>query len=211
MSSISIIGLGSMARALGGLALKGGNTVEVIGRDVAKAAELARELGSGATTGTLGAVPAGDIVILAVSYSGSAQIVSQYGNALAGKVIVDITNPFAPGFTGLVSPDGSSATQEIAEVAPADAPVVKAFNTLFATVLTAGPADGRPLDVFIAGDDARAKAAVSAFAESIGLRPFDAGPLDMARRLEEAGLLMMGLGRHGVQHYDFSLGVTILH
>jgi 8-hydroxy-5-deazaflavin:NADPH oxidoreductase len=206
MSSISIIGLGHMAHTLGARALAGGNAVEVIGRDAAKATSLASALGGGATAGTTGTAPVGDIVILAVPYASAAPIVSQYGDALAGKVIVDITNPFNPNFTGLVTPNGSSAAQEIAKAAPAGAHVVKAFNTIFATVL----ATGRPLDVLIAGDDAQAKASVSAFIESLGLRPLDTGPLGMARRLEETGLLMMGLGRHGVKHYNFSLGVNIL-
>lgn len=210
MSSISIIGLGDMARVLGARALAGGNTVEVVGRDAAKAADLARALGGGATAGKIGAVPVGDIVVLAVPYTSAAPVVSQYGDTLNGKIIVDITNPFAPDFTGLLTPDDSSAAQEIAQAAPAGASVVKAFNTIFGAVLAAGPAESRPLDVFIAGDDVQAKASVSAFIESLGLRPLDTGGLGMAGRLEEAGLLMMGLGRHGVKHYNFSLGVTIL-
>ncbi len=87
----------------------------------------------------------------------------------------------------------------------AGAQVVKAFNTIFANVLAAG----HPLDVFIAGGDAQAKASVSAFIESLGLRPLDTGDLGMAHWLEGAGLLMMGLGRYGVKHYNFSLGVNI--
>jgi 8-hydroxy-5-deazaflavin:NADPH oxidoreductase len=206
MSNISIIGLGNMARVLADRALDGGNAVEVIGRDPAKASDLADALGRGTTAGKIGTAPAGDIVILAVPYASASPIVGQYGDALAGKVIVDITNPFNSGFTGLVTPDGSSAAQEIAKAAPAGAHVVKAFNTIFGIVL----ATGRPLDVLIAGDNAQAKASVSAFIESLGLRPLDTGPLGMARRLEETGLLMMGLGRHGVKHYNFSLGVNIL-
>jgi hypothetical protein len=208
VSSISIIGLGSMARVLGARALLGGNTLEVIGRDPAKAAELARALGGGATAGAFGAAPAGDVVILAVPYAGAAPIVSRYGNVLAGKVIVDISNPFAPGFTELLVPDGTSAAEEIAEVAPAGAHVVKAFNTIFGNVLAADAGEGLPLDVFIAGDDAHAKASVSAFIESIGLRPLDAGRLGMARWLEETGLLMMGLSRHGAK--NFALRVDLL-
>jgi 8-hydroxy-5-deazaflavin:NADPH oxidoreductase len=205
MSSISIIGLGNMARVLGALALEGGNAVEVIGRDAAKAADLAGALGRGTTAGAIGTAPAGDIVILAVPYASAAPVVSQYGDALAGKVIVDIANTFNPNATGLVTPEGSSGAQEIAKAAPASAHVVKAFNTIFGNVL----AQGRPLDVFIAGDDARAKASVSAFIESLGLRPLDTGDLGMAHWLEGAGLLMMGLARHGVGNFDFSLGVNI--
>ena len=94
MSSISIIGTGNMARSIGALAVAGGNTVEVIGRDQSKAADLAKALGGSATTGEFGAVPAGDIVIVSLLYANVIPVVAQYGDALAGKVIVDISNPF---------------------------------------------------------------------------------------------------------------------
>jgi predicted dinucleotide-binding enzyme len=118
MSSISIIGSGNMASAIGTLAIKGGNTVEVIGRDQSKAAALASTLGNGATAGTWGAAPTGDIVILAVLFDGAVPIVSQYGDALAGKIIVDITNPFNATATGLAVPDDTSVAQMVAKAAP---------------------------------------------------------------------------------------------
>lgn len=205
MRSISIIGLGNMAGALANRALAGGNAVEIIGRDQTKAKELAATLG-GATVGTAGAAPAGDIVILAVPYSSAAAVVSEYGDDLAGKVIIDISNTFNADATGLVTPDGTSGAQEIAKAVPASAHVVKAFNTVFGHVL----AQGRPLDVFFAGDDARAKAIVSAFIESLGLRPLDVGGLEMARWLEGVGPLLMGLARHGAGTFNVALGVSIL-
>jgi len=203
MSSISIIGVGNMASAIGTLAVKGGNAVEVIGRDAAKAAALASTLGNGATAGTWGAAPAGEIVILAVLFDSAVPVVSQYGDALANKIIVDITNPFNASATGLAIPPDTSGAQLIAEAAPASAHVVKAFNTLFRDVLAAGG----PLDVFVAGDDAQAKETMSAFIKSLGLRPRDTGDLSMAHWLEGAGLLAMGLARHGVGDFNFSLGV----
>ena len=203
MSSISIIGAGNMASAIGTLAVKGGNAVEVIGRDSAKAGELAAALGNGAMAGTWGAAPAGDIVILAVMFDSAVPVVTQYGDALAGKIIVDITNPFNAGVTGMAIADDTSVAQMIAKAAPTSAQVVKAFNTLFREVLAAGD----PVDVFIAGDDAQAKASVSAFIESLGLRPQDTGDLSMAHWLEGAGLLSVGLGRYGVGNFNFSLGV----
>ena len=204
MSSISIIGSGNMAKAIGTLALKGGNTVEVLGRDAAKAGALAQALGDGATAGTWGTTPTGDIVILAVLFAGAVPVVSEYGEALAGKIVVDITNPFNADATGLAIPADTSVAQMVAAVAPETTHVLKAFNTLFSHVLAAGD----PVDVFIAGDDAQAKASVSAFITSLGLRPRDAGDLRMAHWLEGAGLLEMGLANNGLG-FNFSLGVNV--
>ena len=206
MSSISIIGTGNMARTIGALAVAGGNTVEVIGRDQSKAAGLAKALGGSATTGEFGAVPAGDIVIVALLYANVVPVVTQYGDALAGKVIVDISNPFNAAADGLAIPEGTSIAQDVAKAAPASASVFKAFNTIFRHVLE----KGRPLDVFIAGDNAQAKASVEAFIQSLGLRPLDVGGLKMAHWLEGAGVVVMGLASHGVGNWDFSLSITEL-
>jgi predicted dinucleotide-binding enzyme len=210
MSLISIIGTGSMASAIGRHSVKAGHTVEVTGRDAAKARALAEQVGVGATASPFGAAPAGDIVILAVPYTGVLDVVKQYGQALAGKLLVDITNPVAPDHTNFVTPEGSFGAQEIVKAAPADAIVIKAFNTLFSHVLAAGPIDGRPLDVFLAGDDAPAKARVSAFVKGLGLRPMDVGPLPMAKTLEHVCLLSLGLMTHSVKHTNFAIGVSLL-
>ena len=204
MSSISFIGLGGMGTAIAARAVAGGNSVEVIGRDADKAEAAAASLGGGATAGTFGAVPAGDIVVLAVPYSSAVEVVTQYGAALADKIIVDVSNTFNADASGLVTPDGTFGAQEIAKALPASAQVVKAFNTVFGHVL----AEGYPLDVFFAGDDPDAKAKVSAFIASLGLRPLDAGGLKMARFMEAAGPLMMGLAQNGVG-FNFALGVTV--
>ena len=206
MSSISIVGLGGMARALAARAVEGGHAVEVIGRDAAKAEDLATALGGSATTGTFGTTPAGEIVILAVPHAGGVPVVAAYGDALAGKVVIDISNTFVGADdTMLVTPEGTSGAQEIAQAVPASAHVVKAFNTVFGHVL----ARGGTLDVLVAGDDAGAKASVSAFVESLGLRPLDVGGLEMAHWLEGASLLLMGLARSGVG-FDIALGVELL-
>ena len=101
MSTISIIGTGIMARTIGARAIAGGNTVEIMGRDQSKAADLAKALGDGATTGEFGAVPTGDIVILALLDTSVVPVVAHYGDALAGKVIVEISNPFNSAGDGL--------------------------------------------------------------------------------------------------------------
>ena len=204
MSTISIIGAGNMATAIAGRIAKAGHTVEVVTRDPAKAWALADRLGSGSTTGTYGATPEGDIVILAVPYSGAAAAVADFGDTLDGKVVIDIANPVAPDLSGLVTPSGSSSAQETANGVPG-AHVVKAFNTIFGHVLAKG---GR-LDAFIAADDAEAKARVSTFLESLGLRPLDVGGLHMAQSLEALGLMMIGLAKNGAGTWDFAMNVDL--
>jgi len=210
MSTISIIGSGGMAAAIGGLAARAGHIVEVMSRDAAKARALAGKIGAGATAGTFGATPAWDIVILALPYSAVLDVLKQYGEKLAGKLLIDITNPIKPDFSGFLTPEDSFGALEIARAAPADADIVKAFNTQFSHVLAMGSVKGQLLDVFIAGDNAQTKARVSAFIESLGLRPLDTGPLFMARTLEHACMLCLGLMTHSVKHTNFSIGVSLL-
>jgi predicted dinucleotide-binding enzyme len=204
MSSITIIGAGNMARGIGSRAVMGGNTVQIISRDQAKAASLAKSLGADVTTGAWGSAPTGDIVFLAVLFASAVPVAKEFGDALAGKIVIDITNPFNATGTGLAVPDDTSVAKLVDEATPASTRVIKGFNTLFSQIL----ASGEPADVFFAGDDAQAKADVATLITSLGLRPRDAGDLSMAHWLEGAGLLEMGLARGGLG-LGFSLGVNI--
>jgi len=205
MTNLTIIGTGNMARTIGARAIAGGNIIEIVGRDQTKAAELAKALGGGATTGEWGTAPAGEIVIMALLADGVVPTVIQYGQALAGKIIIDISNPFNATFDGLAHREETSIAREAARVVPASASVVKAFNTVFGHVLE----KGRP-DVFVAGDDQQAKARVMTLIESLGLRSFDVGGLKMAHWLEGVGLITVGLANNGVGNFDFALGVSEL-
>jgi predicted dinucleotide-binding enzyme len=194
-----------MATAIAGRTIKAGHTVEVMVRDQSKAQAFVDKLGTGAAIGTYGAAPKGDIVVLAVPYGSAASVVADFGATLVGKVIIDITNPFAPDLSGLATRNGSSGAQETAKGLPAGAHVVKAFNTLFGHVLARG---GR-LDAFFAGDDAEAKARVSSFLDSLGLRPLDVGSLQMAQTLESLGLLMISLAKNGAGTFNIAMRVDI--
>jgi predicted dinucleotide-binding enzyme len=205
MTTISIIGSGNMATAIGTRATKHGHTVELMSRDTAKAQALADQIGDGAGVGTFGAQPAGDIVVLAVLYDGAVDVVAHYGEALAGKILVDITNPFNADASGLVTTADSSVSQQIADIAPEGAHVVKAFNSIFGGVLAADT----PLDAIFAGDSVEAKTRVAEFLESLGMRPLDAGGLEMAHVLEWAGILLVGLARNGAG-FDIALGAKAL-
>ena len=204
MTIISIIGSGNMAAAIGARAAKHGHAIELLSRNTAKAQALADQIGSGAAAGTFGATPAGDIVIVAVPYSGVVDVVAHYGDALAGKILIDISNPFNADASGLATVPGSSAAREIADVTPAGTPVVKALNTIFGHIL----AQDRTLDAFLAGDSVEAKASVAAFLESIELRPLDVGGIQMAPVLEWTAILLMGLARNGAG-FDLALGAEV--
>lgn len=204
MTTISIIGSGNMATAIGTRAAKRGHTIELMSRNTAKAQAVADHIGNGATIGTYGEKPAGDIVIVAVLHAGAIDVVAHYGDSLAGKILVDITNPFNADANGLVTTPGRSVAQQIAAVAPEGTHVVKAFNTIFGHVL----AQDRPLDAFLAGDNDEARARVAAFLESLDMRPLDAGGLEMTHALEWAGILLMGLARNGAG-FDVALSAEV--
>jgi 8-hydroxy-5-deazaflavin:NADPH oxidoreductase len=205
MTSISIIGAGNMATAIGTRAAKHGHAIELMSRNTVKAQALADQIGNGATVGTFGARPAGDIVIVAVLYTGAVDVVAHYGDALTGKILIDITNPFNADVSGLVTTEGNSVSQQIAAAAPEGTHVVKALNSILHGVL----AEDRPVDAFLAGDDAEARTRVAEFLESLDLRPRDAGGLEMTYILEWASILLVGLARSGAG-FDIALGAEIL-
>lgn len=190
MSTVTVIGTGNMGTQIAGLAVKGGAQVQVLDRHVEKAETLAAAVG--ATPGAVGEPITGDIVVLAVPYPAVVELIGTYGSQLAGRTVVDITNPvdFAT-FDSLVVPAGSSATEQIATQLPSSA-VLKAFNTNFAGTLGSGLVGDVPTTVLVAGDDAAAKAR---FTEVFGaaIAVVDAGSLRRAHELEALGFLQMTL------------------
>jgi predicted dinucleotide-binding enzyme len=174
MTTVSIIGNGNMGQAIGALAAAGGNSVEVIGRDAAQA-------------------PTGDIVVLAVPYPSLAGIAAERAQQLAGKVVVDLSNPLDfTTFDSLVVDADSSAAAELQEKLP-ESKVLKAFNTNFAGTLAAKTVGGLPTTVLIAGDDQAAKDLLAEVVRAGGLNATDAGALTRARELESIGFLQLVL------------------
>jgi 8-hydroxy-5-deazaflavin:NADPH oxidoreductase len=193
--NVTIVGAGNMGRGIGHVLMRGGHSVTIVDRDPEEAEQLAEELRSAAEGGATveaagpGAQLRGEVVILAVYYPGSLEIARELGEELAGKVVVDISNPLNQTFDGLATEPGTSAAEELAAALPADARVVKAFNTTFSGTLVEGQVAGQPLDVFIAGDEEGAKETVAQLVRDGGLRAIDVGLLERARQLEELGFL----------------------
>lgn len=188
--NVTIVGAGNMGRGIGTRLVAGGHEVEIVDRDPGQARALADELGGSATALEAGEPFGGDVVVFALYYPGIKDAVREYSDRLAGKVVVDITNPVnTETWDDLATPAGTSSAEEIAELVPQGTPVVKAFNTTFAPTLVAGEVGGQQLDVLIAGDDDDAKRKVEELVSDGGLRPLDVGPLRRARQLEQLGFL----------------------
>ncbi|HKG66219.1 MAG TPA: NAD(P)-binding domain-containing protein [Solirubrobacteraceae bacterium] len=189
---VTIIGTGNMARGIATRVLAGGHAVTLLGTSRAKAEALAAELEGDVRSGQSGDPIAGDVVVLALWYQAVDEVLAAYRDQLAGKVVVDITNPVDPETYAPLSIDEGSVAQQIAVGVP-EANVVKAFNTTFAGTLVAGAVAGQPLDVFLAGDDEGAKDTVKQLVRDGGLRPIDAGPLALAHHIEALGYLNMAI------------------
>ena len=197
--NISIIGAGNMARGIGTRFIAGGNFVTVAGKDQVKATALAKDLraskpGAEAVAATTDAALANDIIVLALPFAAARDFATANAAKLAGKVVIDITNPLNDTYDGLATAPGKSAAEELANLLPRSR-VVKAFNTNFAGTLVVGAVDGHKLDVLVAGDDADAKAQVIALVEAGDLRGIDVGKLERARQLE--GLALLGITLQG--------------
>ena len=191
---ITIVGAGNMGRGIGTRAVAGGHEVEIADRDPAEAQKLAEELG-GSTTALAPSAPlGGEVVVFAVYYPGIKDAVQQYADQIAGKVVVDITNPVdTQTWDSLATAPGSSSADEVQQLVPDGTPVVKAFNTTFAPTLVRGEVGGQQLDVLIAGDYDAAKQKVAQLVSDSGLRPIDVGPLRRAQQLEQLGFLHIAI------------------
>jgi 8-hydroxy-5-deazaflavin:NADPH oxidoreductase len=188
---IAIIGSGNVGKALAGSFTRAGHDVTLTASNPDHARDAAAQSGGRAAASNRDAAAAAELVVLAVHQPAVDGVLAELGDALAGKVVVDVTNRVDPANPGSTM-DGSSAAEQIQARAP-EARVVKAFNTAFASRQADPVVEGVALDAFIAGDDDPAKQAVAELAGSIGFRPIDAGPLVMARALEAMALLNITL------------------
>ncbi|MCV9878551.1 NADPH-dependent F420 reductase [Brenneria izbisi] len=190
---IAVIGTGNIGTAYARALAEAKFDVVIGHRDPSKAAVLAQEIGSQTEGGGIAAaLKLADIAILALPYPAVTEILSEAGD-LAGKVLVDVSNPVSADFQDLVVGLTTSAAEQIQAAAPT-ARVVKAFNTIFAGLVSAEARAGKSLQVFVAGDDAAANTQVSELAEKLGFVAVNAGPLRNSRFLEPVGMMNIQFG-----------------
>jgi hypothetical protein len=200
---VTVIGAGNMGAAFVKQLTRAGHQVSVTARSFEKAqAVAAANVGATAIAASNAAATA-DVLILATGYADAVNALKSVGD-LSGKVVIDITNPLTDDYMGLTLGHSSSAAEEIAKAIP-EAEVVKAFNTVFAQVLSDGAdfGNGQTVPVFVASDSERAKQTAKALAESLGFSTVDAGGLKNARYLEPVAGFNIYLG------YGAGLGTSI--
>jgi 8-hydroxy-5-deazaflavin:NADPH oxidoreductase len=173
MTTVTIFGAGNMGTAIDEVLTAGGATVDHI-----RSADR-----PGPVTG--------EIVVLAVPHPALDDILDKYGDQLAGKIVVDITNPLSfETFDSLVVAPDSSKAAELAAALPSSR-VIKAFNTTLAATLNQKQVGPVATTVLVAGDDADAKSALISAVKAGGLDAIDAGPMPRARELEAMGFLQI--------------------
>lgn len=197
--NVTIIGSGNMGRGIGTRVVAGGHSVTFVDRNPEVAEKTASDVkalaknGAKVSTTPLGDPQLGDVVVLAVAYGTNIELAKQLGDKLAGKVVVEIANPLNATLDEMVTAPDSSSAEDVAKAIANGAKVVKAFNTTLAGTLHTGQVAGQPLDVFIAGDDADAKAKVAQLVTDGGMRAVDSGPLRRARQIEAMQFLHIAL------------------
>jgi NADPH-dependent F420 reductase len=202
---IAMIGSGNIGKSIGAWAAKAGYDVTFTGKTKEHAEAAATAAGHDAAHAPLHrAIETAEMVVLAVPYKEVKDLLDDISPLLDGKIVVDVTNPLKADYTGLAVGFTTSAAEEIAKLAPR-AKVVKAFNTVFASVYASqNPVlNGNKISIFVAGDDAAARQEVIDLAVNLGFDGVDAGPLTSARVIEPLAMLNIMLG------YQQKLGTAI--
>ena len=189
---IGMIGDGNVGTALTQGLTRAGYDAQAVGKEPGRVRRVALDA---------------DVLLLAVPFGERENAIREMGDAVDGKVLVDVTNALGPDGAFAAGPERSGA-EEVQALARS-AKVVKAFNTVFAQHMGTGALHGERLTVLAAGDDAEAREVVLRMARDIGFDAVDAGPLRNARWLETLGYLTVQLGY--VQDMGPAIGFRLVH
>ena len=201
-TKVAIIGLGNIGKAVAANLTKGNHQVIVASRELNKAQAFVRNLGSNATAEEIAtAIKNADVVIPAIYFDKIKDFLSTYANELAGKVIIDVSNPIAPdgngGFKKIIDQD-LSAGKVLNDTIPANAVLVKAFGTLgAASLLSEAFASPERKVLFYASDSTNHFNKIEELIIASGFAPFHIGGIDQSIRIEVFGDLheFGGLGK----------------
>jgi NADPH-dependent F420 reductase len=192
-------GTGKLGSGLAQRWARAGHVIAIGSRDPAKARAHAEELATKGVAvvggGNVWAAREGEIVVLTVPYAAHGETLRAIVEAVAGKVLVDVTVPLKPPKVSRVQlPAGQAAALEAQALVGPSTPVVAALHHVSATHL-ADPARAIECDVLVAADDTRAKAVAIGLVRDLGLRGLDAGPLVNAIALESLTPVLIHMNR----------------
>ncbi|HEV3199191.1 MAG TPA: NADPH-dependent F420 reductase [Bryobacteraceae bacterium] len=205
---IGILGAGNVGGALGGAWARTGHDVffGVPRPKEAKMQELLKGIGAKSRAGTVSeAAAASDVIVLATPWPATEEAIQTAGN-LAGKVVIDCTNPLKPDFSGLALGHTTSGAEQVAEWAQG-AKVFKAFNQTGFNIMRDPVLEGRRSVIFVCGDDDARKPTVLKLATDVGFEAIDAGTLAIARLLEPYAMLWIHLANARGLGRDFAIGL----
>ena len=189
---VAVIGTGNVGSAIGGTLARSGHEVVFAAQDQDEVRRVAQDVGAEAAESPAAAVAGADVAILAVPWAAVDDVTDEIRESSTGTVVVDVTNPLTPDYSGLATSGGPSAAERVAERLPR-ARVVKALNTLFGSVQADPAALGTTVDAFFATDDPTARERIAELLSSIGFRPVNVGGLSAARELEALAFLHIRL------------------
>ena len=190
-SKIAIIGLGHIGTAVATNLVKGARAIIVADRNIDKAKNLSQKLGNLAEPMEITtAIKAADIIVLAIWFDAIKEVLTQYKSELAGKIIVDPSNPIAPaekgGFKKTIG-ELESAGEIISDLLPNGARLVKALGTLSVATLSSSAFRDPKNVLFYATDDIKINSEVDQLIRDSGFEPVRLGDISQSIRLEAFG------------------------
>lgn len=214
--TIAIIGAtGNMGSALAKTLSKGNNRLLLFANNQEKVKALVDDIKSSNKKADVEGIECptnasweADIIVMAVPFAAEKEIATRIKEVANQKVVISIANPLNENYDGLVTPPNTSAAEELQKLLP-NSKVVKAFNTVFATVFTTPVIDDKQVDVLIAGNDGNAMVTVSELVQTAGFNPVVTGELLVSRTLENMALLLIQLTVKN--NWNWQAGFKVLH
>lgn len=191
-TSVAVIGLGNIGKAIATNLVKGNHSVILASRDIEKTKSLAGQLGNLASSKEIvDAIKEADVIIPAIYFNALKEFFQSYSKELDGKVIIDVSNPIAPdgngGFKKIIGENESSG-KILSELIPKAAKLIKAFGTLGAgSLLKYAFSEPDKKVLFYASDSTNSNSQIEELITSSGFVPFNIGGIDQSIKIEVFG------------------------
>jgi 8-hydroxy-5-deazaflavin:NADPH oxidoreductase len=191
-TTVAVIGLGNIGKAIATNLVKGNHSIILASRDSEKTKVLAGQLGNLATTKEIAdAIKGAEVIIPAIYFNTLKDFFQTYSKELDGKIIIDVSNPIAPdgngGFKKIIG-ENESAGKLLSDLIPKNAKLIKAFGTLGAgSLLNSAFNEPDKKVLFYASDSTNSNQQIEELITSSGFVPFNVGGIDQSIKIEVFG------------------------